>query len=219
MRQPRLQLRGGERSLGPRDIPGKMPFQNAAPGKYQTVFAVGLKLQNESGRILQPAQCQQTGQQLVTHPLIVIFIECEHLCVLLHRPLERDGDSVRRPGLRENVREHPAVHVAMPEIAAPETVGELFVVEAELVQDGSPQVVHRRDAIHRIVAQLVRGAVGESAFEAASGQHDRKAHGIVIASVRALGEGGAPELAGEHKEGALEQSALFEVADEGGDGL
>jgi hypothetical protein len=41
----------------------------------------------------------------------------------------------------------------------------------------------------------------------------------VIASVRALGEGGAPELAGEHKEGALEQSALFEVADEGGDGL
>ena len=58
-----------------------------------------------------------------------------------------------------------------------------------------------------------------SAFGSAAGEPERESVGIVIATAGALGEGGAPEFAGENDEGVIEKSAGFEVLNERGDGL
>ncbi len=47
-----------------------------------------------------------------------------------------------------------AVHVGEAEIAAAMTEGQLFVVHAELVQDRSPEIVHRTLVLDNMVAVL-----------------------------------------------------------------
>ena len=59
-------------------------------------------------------------------------------------------------------------------------------VEAELVQDGGVDVGDVVAVLDGVEAELVGGAVGDAALDAAAGQPDREAVGVVVAAVGAL---------------------------------
>src|SRR5262245_65630377 len=61
---------------------------------------------------------------------------------------------------------HAPVHVGQPEVAAGVTVCELFVIEAQEVQDRGVQVVDVDAVLDRGEAKLVGAAVDLAAFDA-----------------------------------------------------
>ena len=84
------------------------------------------------------------------------------------------------------------------------------MVEAEEMHDGGLQVVDVDLILHAGEAHLVGFAELEAAFDAASGHHDRKAVGVVVAAEdfalgrSAFAEGGAAEFAAPDDEGVFE---------------
>ena len=86
-------------------------------------------------------------------------------------------------------------HIGQAEIAAGVAVGQLLVVDAQQVQHGGVQVVNRDAVLDGLEAELVGGAVGQAAFDAAAGHPHGEAVGIVIAAVAALGDRRAAEFA------------------------
>ena len=68
-------------------------------------------------------------------------------------------------------------------------------------------------------AELVGGAVGHAALEAAAGQPDGEAPVVVVAAIAALRCRRAAELAAPEDERLIEQAALFQVLQQGGDRL
>ena len=112
-------------------------------------------------------------------------------------------------------------HVGQAEVAAGVAVGELFVVEAQQVQDRGVQVVDVDLVFDGGEAEFVGGAVDVAALDAAAGQPHGEAVVVVVAAVEArqLGDRRAAELAAPDHQRAVEQAALLEVGEEGGDGL
>ena len=80
------------------------------------------------------------------------------------------------------------------------------------------QVVHVDLVLHGAVAELVGGAEGEAGLDAAAGQPDGEAVGVVVAAGAVLlGVGGAAELAAPPDERVLEQAAPLQVGEQAGD--
>src|SRR4051794_10159385 len=116
--------------------------------------------------------------------------------------------------LRQDLFQDIAMHIRELEVAAAETIGELFVIDAEQMQDRGVVVVKRRDLFDGVVAEIVSGAIGSAAAHAAAGHPGAEAGGIVVASIAALRKGRAAKLAGEKDERVLEQAALLEIGHE-----
>lgn len=93
------------------------------------------------------------------------------------------------------------------DIATREAVGECFVVHAEEVEDGGPEVVDRADIGDGMVAEFIGGSVHVAWADAAAGEPEAEAEGIVVASVASLAEGSAAEFAAEDDEGFVEEAA------------
>src|SRR6185312_16964773 len=98
------------------------------------------------------------------------------------------------PSSGQDLLDHLAAHVGEAEVAAQQLEGQLRVVDAEEVEHGRVEVVHGHRVLHRHVAELVRGAVGEAAADASPGHPDRKALDVMVAAVT-LGHRRASELA------------------------
>ena len=73
--------------------------------------------------------------------------------------------------------------------------------------------------MHGLPAEFITFAVSDPWFDARSGQPGDKAAAIVIPSQRALSKRGTSKFRGPNHEGILEEAALFEVAQQGRDGL
>src|SRR6516162_260682 len=100
----------------------------------------------------------------------------------------------------ENLLHDMPMHVRQPEVAAAEAVRQAFVVDAQKVQDGGVQIVHRADALSDVHAEVVGGAVDNASLDAAAGEPDAEAFGVMIAAVAARGVRCAAELAGPEYE-------------------
>ena len=74
------------------------------------------------------------------------------------------------------------MHVGQPKIAASVAVGEPLVVEAQQVQHRRVQIMHARRILHGLEAELVGGAVGYAAPDAAAGHPYAEAVVVVIAA-------------------------------------
>src|SRR5262249_50834025 len=96
-------------------------------------------------------------------------------------------------------------------MAAAVEIRQLFVIEAEQVQDGCVQVVDVDLVLDGGVAELVGGAVYLPALDAAAGQPRRKTARAVIAALAVLSRRRAAELARPDDEGFVEQATLFQV--------
>ena len=109
-------------------------------------------------------------------------------------------------------------------VEAEEGESEAVVVDAQLMKNSGVEVADGDFVFDDVVGVFVRLAVGDAAFDAATGHPGGEAAGVVIASVLvalkfALAVGGAAEFAGEDDEGVIEHAALFEIGEEAGAGL
>ena len=75
-----------------------------------------------------------------------------------------------------------AVYISKAEVTAVVAVGELLMVEAELMQDGGMEVVHVHLALHGVVTVFVGITIGKTRFEAASGKANGKTIRVMIAA-------------------------------------
>ena len=107
--------------------------------------------------------------------------------------------------------------VGEPLVAAVAGEGEALVVEAEQVQNRGMQVGDMAAVGDGVVAEVVGGAVGLAALDAAAGEPDAEAIGVVVAAVLALGARGPAELATPDDERLVEQPALLQIGEQAGD--
>ena len=61
------------------------------------------------------------------------------------------------------------MHVGQPKVAAAEAVGEGFVIDAQYVEYGGPQIIDGGDVLHGVVTQVIGRAVSCVTFDAATG--------------------------------------------------
>ena len=102
-----------------------------------------------------------------------------------------------------------------PEVAALETVGQAFVVDAHQVKYGGVQVIHVYDVFHGVIAQLVGGAVAGASLNAAAGKPHAEALDMMIAPA-ALRHRRATEFRAPQDERVFPQTGALEVLDECG---
>lgn len=76
-----------------------------------------------------------------------------------------------------------AINISRAEVASGIPKRQLFVVEAQQMQDRCVKVVHMNFAFHRQPANLVRAPPAESRADSSAGKEYGKAFGIVVASV------------------------------------
>ena len=108
------------------------------------------------------------------------------------------------------------MNICQPEISPAVTVNEFGVIESEQMKHGRVQVVQMDNAVDRLVAKLVGGAVSQSASRPAAGQPSRVAFGVVVSpfgffTVENLGLRRSAEFSRPQHKRVFEQSALSEV--------
>ena len=106
-------------------------------------------------------------------------------------------------------------------MAALELEGELFVVDAELMQDRRVEVVDVNWIADDVVAEVVGLAVGDPRLDAAAGHPDREAARVMITAVVRGGQVSlaidrASELAAPDDQRVVEQPAPLQVENQGG---
>src|SRR5213593_782271 len=83
---------------------------------------------------------------------------------------------------RDDLPDHVAVDIRESEIAAIVAIGELFVIEAEQVQDGGVQVMNMDLVFHRAIAEFIGGPEGLAAPDATAGQPNAKRPAVMVAT-------------------------------------
>ena len=83
----------------------------------------------------------------------------------------------------QDVLDHLAVHVGQPVVPALELVGQPRVIDAQAMEDRGVQVVDVDRVAGDVVAEVVGLAVGDAGLDAAAGQPDGEAAGVVVAAV------------------------------------
>ena len=103
-------------------------------------------------------------------------------------------------------------------------IGEAFVVDAELMEDGSLQVVDVNGVLGNVDAVIVGLAVGDTPAHATAGEPVGEAVGMMVAAIGSLGElalavNGTAEFSAPDNESIVEHAALLKIAQECGGGL
>src|SRR5579863_5393718 len=134
-------------------------------------------------------------------------------------PSQAPGELSLGASSGENVVHDLTAHVGQAEVAAAVKKRQLGVIEAELVEHGGMEVMDMDGILHGFPAEIVSGSVGQTLLEAASGHH----HGVaqVVVAAATVFEAGvsvarrrAAELAADHDDSFLQQTARFQVADQ-----
>ena len=122
-----------------------------------------------------------------------------------------------------------SLDIGKSKIATGVAISELLVVEAEKMENGSVEVVDVDFVLDGSKAELVSGAVDVTAFDAPACHPHGEAVVVVIASEASIGgvcagcgefdRGGASEFTAPDYEGVFEETAHFEVFEEGSDRL
>src|SRR5437868_866960 len=137
-------------------------------------------------------------------------------------------DSNRRAASCDQFRDDPPIDIGQPEVAPGVAIRQLLMVEAEKAQDGGVQVVDVDLVLHRLEAELVGAAIDLTALDAAAGQPRREAVMIVVAAIDLAGvgarrgqfhRGGPAKLAATDDQRLVQHPALFQVLQQGADGL
>ena len=86
----------------------------------------------------------------------------------------------------------------------------LLVIHTQLAQDRGDHVGYRHTVDDRLVAKLVRFAVNQAFFEAATGKPNGESIAVMVAAIAVLGGRQAAELAGPHDDRAIQQAAALQ---------
>ena len=112
----------------------------------------------------------------------------------------------------QNFLDDVAVDVCEAAVDAVLAVGQAFVVDAQKMQHRGVEVVAVRFPFLRLVSPVVALSVGDSRFDAGSGQPGDELAAVVIATVATLSERGAAELGRPDQQRVFEQAARSQVA-------
>src|SRR6185436_17870486 len=101
-------------------------------------------------------------------------------------------------------------------------IAEMLGIEPKQVQDGGLQVVDAGLVLGDEIAQLISLAVGGSLFDAAASEPDAEAVGVMVAAEELAAaalfvERSAAKLSTPDDERAIEQAALLQILEQGGD--
>ena len=100
-------------------------------------------------------------------------------------------------------------------------VSELFVVEAEQVQDRGVEVVHMNFVLGDLNAVIVRTAVANAGSDAGAG-HPRTKHGRMMLAAFIFGighKGSASKFSSPNDQGIVQHAARFEIFEQRSYGL
>src|SRR2546421_12894615 len=116
--------------------------------------------------------------------------------------------------LRQYSLDHFAVNIGETEVATLEPVGQLFMIDAEAMEDRGVKVMNVHGIHRHVVAKLVGFAVTEAGLHAASGHPDRITPAVMVAAVVvlfnfALAIGGPSEFTAPNDQRVVQQSALL----------
>src|SRR5437867_255995 len=96
-------------------------------------------------------------------------------------------------------------------VATGESDGQTFMIDAEHVQHGGVQIMHREFVLHHFITVLIRGAVNHPAFDSSASQPERKSERIMIAAVTALRKGSSAKFSGPNHQRLFKQAAGLEI--------
>ncbi len=125
--------------------------------------------------------------------------------------------------LRQDVVDDVAVHVGETEVASLMAIGQAFVVDSEEVETGGVKVVDVNFVFDDAKSKLIGGAVGETAFDAATCHPNAEAFFVVIATrwcfgarsgVVFLNHRGATKFTAPDHQCLVQHATLFEVLDQ-----
>ena len=119
------------------------------------------------------------------------------------------GDFAKRLG--ENFMDDMAVYVRQSHVTPTETKRHPGVVHSQEVQHCGVQVVDFLFVFDRFVTVLIGLPVNRTAFDASSRQPHTESEGVVIASVRTLGERCTTKFPGPDDECFVKQTPVFQV--------
>src|SRR6202035_4565828 len=131
------------------------------------------------------------------------------------------GDSMEQPSCElgtdasgDDVVDHVASDVGEAEVAAAGAEGQFGVVDAHQIEDSCVDIVDMCRFVDDLPAEVVGGAVGDAALDAAAGQpHGEAVRVVVAAGVGAgaakLDHRGAAELRAADDDGLVQQAAGF----------
>ena len=127
--------------------------------------------------------------------------------------------SLSAKALRKDVLHDVTVHISEAEVAPLILEGQLFVIDAKLVQERGVEVMHMNPSVNDVVAILIGPAVSMSALDATTRHPGGVAAGVMIASETlfvqlALAIVGSAEFAAPDHQRVIEQAALFQIRDE-----
>src|SRR4051812_5033814 len=111
------------------------------------------------------------------------------------------------------------INIRQPFVAAVEVVGDSLVIQTYQMQDRGVEVGDHGAVFGGVVAELVGGAVGLAAADAAAGEPEAEALLVMVPPFAGLADRGAAEFATPHEEHAVQQAAALEVGEQGGGGL
>src|SRR5439155_1273364 len=114
---------------------------------------------------------------------------------------------------------HFAVNIGEAAVAAVMAEGELFVIDAEQVQNGGMEVIAVGFSGLGSPRPFVALAVSRTAFDAGAGQPGNECAAVMVPASGALGEGHPAELGAPDEQRVFEHAARFKVFEQGGDGL
>ena len=92
-------------------------------------------------------------------------------------------DVIGRGPLSKHVFDHFAEDVSEAEVTTLMAIGEAFVVDAELMEDGSLQVVDVNGVLGNVDAVIVGLAVGDTPAHATAGEPVGEAVGMMVAAI------------------------------------
>src|ERR1700730_8802850 len=126
--------------------------------------------------------------------------------------------------LSDNFMDHFSRCVGQPELAPAVGISELKVVDAEQVQDGGVKVVNVHLVFHSLIAEVVGGAIRDTAFDATPGEPDGESVMVVVAPVNhavpdhligGLDRGRAAELSATDDQRVFEHASLLQILHHG----
>src|SRR5690242_2188570 len=84
---------------------------------------------------------------------------------------------------RNDIFYHFSAHIGQAEAAALEFIGQLFVVEPELVQHRGLEIMYVNRVFYDVIAEIVRFTIHDAGLDAAACHPDGEAARVMIAPV------------------------------------
>lgn len=106
--------------------------------------------------------------------------------------------------------------ISQPEIPSCVAIGQLLVINPQLVKDGGVQVVEMNPVLPRIVSILIGGAILDPRLDPSTGEEHGIGVGIVIPAVAPLGDWRPTKFPTPQHERLIEQAPLLEISDQPG---